>query len=172
MTQSLAVQALVALAPLLVIGTLLAGLRWPARRAMPLGYVFVVAGAAGMWGVEWRAIAASSIQGLIIALSLLYIVFGALLLLSTLTASGAIVTIRSAFTRISPTAGCRPSSSAGCSAVSSKVKTIIPMTYYCLAAGALAFIWIHGPGLNAGTAVLALLLAAGLALVASSRGDR
>jgi lactate permease len=37
-----------------------------------------------------------------IAAGLLYIVFGALLLLATLTASGAMVTIRAGFTRISP----------------------------------------------------------------------
>jgi lactate permease len=36
--------------------------------------------------------------------------------------------------------------------------TIFPMTYYCLLAGALAFIWVSGVGFNLGTIVLAALL--------------
>ena len=95
-------RALAAASPLVVIGVLLVGRRWPATRAMPVGYLTAVAGAALVWGVGAREIAASTIQGLIIAASLLYIVFGALLLLAALTASGAIVTIRAGFTRISP----------------------------------------------------------------------
>jgi lactate permease len=94
--------ALIAAAPLVAIGILLAGLGWPARRAMPVGYLLVVAAGLLVWGIGWREIAASSVQGLIIAASLLYIVFGALLLLATLTASGAMATIRAGFTRTSP----------------------------------------------------------------------
>ena len=43
-------------------------------------------------------------------------------------------------------------------------KTIIVTTYYCLAAGTLALLAIHGLGLNLATAMLALLLA-GLVLL-------
>ena len=49
-----------------------------------------------------RQAAAATVEGVIIAIGLLYIIFGALLLLATLTESGAILTIRSAFTSISP----------------------------------------------------------------------
>jgi lactate permease len=94
--------SLLALAPLIAVGVLLVGLRWPAKWAMPVGYAIVVAIAVGVWGMTPLSVAASSVQGLIIAIGLLYIVFGALLLLATLTASGAMSTIRSAFTRISP----------------------------------------------------------------------
>jgi lactate permease len=38
-------------------------------------------------------------------------------------------------------------------------KTIIPMTYYTLAAGALVYVWIFGLGLNIGTVLLVLVLA-------------
>jgi lactate permease len=38
-------------------------------------------------------------------------------------------------------------------------KTIIPMLYYCALTGAVAFIWINGVGLNAGTVALAVVLA-------------
>ncbi|CAN5586491.1 L-lactate permease [soil metagenome] len=99
---TLPLRALIAAAPLLAIGILLAGFGWPARRAMPVGYLLVVLAGVFVWDIGWLEIAASSVQGLIITASLLYIVFGALLLLSTLTASGAIVTIRAGFTRISP----------------------------------------------------------------------
>ncbi|MEX2581672.1 MAG: L-lactate permease [Gemmatimonadota bacterium] len=94
--------SLLALAPLLVIGVLLVGFRWPAKWAMPVGYVVVVALALGVWGMDLVQIAAASVEGLIIAGGLLYIIFGALLLLATLTASGAIRSIRAAFTRMSP----------------------------------------------------------------------
>jgi lactate permease len=69
---------------------------------MPVGYVIVVAIAMGVWKIDLIEIAAASVEGLIIASGLLYIIFGALLLLATLTASGAMQSIRSAFTRISP----------------------------------------------------------------------
>jgi lactate permease len=100
--ENLGVLSLMALAPLIVVGILLVGFRWPAKRAMPVGYFLVVGLALGVWGMEMVTVAAATIEGLIIATGLLYIIFGALLLLATLTESGAILTIRSAFTRISP----------------------------------------------------------------------
>ncbi len=38
-------------------------------------------------------------------------------------------------------------------------KTIIPTIYYCLAAGAISFVWINGFGVNAGTGLLLVVLA-------------
>ncbi len=99
---NLAVLSLLALSPILTIAVLLVGLRWPAKFAMPIGFVVVIAVAALVWEMDVANIVASSIEGLIIAISLLYIVFGALLLLETLTKSGAMSTIRAGFTSISP----------------------------------------------------------------------
>jgi lactate permease len=99
---NLALLSLLALAPILTVGVLLVGLRWPAKFAMPIGFVVVVAIAALVWDMTENAIAASVIEGLLIAATLLWIIFGALLLLETLTKSGAIATIRSGFTSISP----------------------------------------------------------------------
>ncbi|WP_017570748.1 L-lactate permease [Nocardiopsis halotolerans] len=99
---NLVVLSLLALAPIVLVGVLLVGFRLPAMYAMPVGYVVVVAIAVLFWRTDWIAIAASTLQGLILAIGLLYIIFGALLLLSTLTKSGAIATIRSTFTDISP----------------------------------------------------------------------
>lgn len=99
---NLAVLSLLSVLPLLIVGVLLVGFRWPAKWAMPIGYVVVVLIALLVWGMDLVNIAAATVQGLLIALTLLYIIFGALLLLATLTASGAIRTIRSTFTDISP----------------------------------------------------------------------
>lgn len=99
---NVAILSLMALAPILTIGVLLVGFRWPAIWAMPVGYVVVVVIGVFVWQLSFASIAASTVQGLIIALTILYIVFGALLLLATLSASGAVDTIRSAFTGISP----------------------------------------------------------------------
>ncbi len=99
---SLAALSFFALSPILVVGVLLVGLRWPAKTAMPVGYVVVVAVALFIWEMDIVSVAAASIQGLIIAVTLLYIVFGALLLLQTLFKSGAMATIRAGFTGITP----------------------------------------------------------------------
>ena len=99
---NLAVLSLLALSPILTIGVLLVGLRWPAKWAMPVGFVVVLVVAFFVWEMTPLAIAASSVQGLLLALTLLYIVFGALLLLETLMQGGAMATIRAGFNTISP----------------------------------------------------------------------
>ncbi|PFG40795.1 lactate permease [Georgenia soli] len=98
---NLAVLALLALLPILVVGTLLLWLRWPAKYAMPVGLAVVVVIALTVWKMSWTTIGASVVQGLLIAIGLLWIVFGALLLLETITKSGALQSIRAGFTTIS-----------------------------------------------------------------------
>lgn len=98
---NLGVLSLLALAPILVVAILLVGLRWPAKYAMPLGFVAAALVGALVWGMAPTTILAASIEGLVIAVGLLYIIFGALLLLQTLTQSGALATIRAGFTSIS-----------------------------------------------------------------------
>jgi multicomponent Na+:H+ antiporter subunit A len=74
---NLAVLSLLAFAPIVVIGVLLVGFRWPAKHAMPIGFLVVVGIAFAVWGVDLLTVVASSLQGLVIAGQLLYIVFGA-----------------------------------------------------------------------------------------------
>ncbi len=74
----------------------------PAKRAMAIAYGVTLLIAWGVWKVQFPVIVAASLQGLILAVSLVYIIFGALLLLATLTQSGAVNSIREAFVRISP----------------------------------------------------------------------
>ncbi len=88
--------------PIVVVFTLLVILRWPAIKAMPVSWA--VAGIVGMvfWKMKLIAITAATLQGFFIASTILWIVFGAILLLNTLTASGAITTIRRGFFDITP----------------------------------------------------------------------
>ena len=99
---NLAVAALLALSPILLAGILLIGFRWPAKYAMPIGLIAAALVANFAWQIEWVTIGASVVQGILVAIGLLWIVFGALLLLATITRSGAIETIRSGFIAISP----------------------------------------------------------------------
>ncbi|MGE4553350.1 MAG: L-lactate permease [Desulfovibrionaceae bacterium] len=91
-----------ALTPIVTVFLLLVVLRWPARRAMPVALAVTAALALFVWKVSWTVVAASIAQGLIICASILCIVFSALLLLNTLTASGAIAAIRLGFMHITP----------------------------------------------------------------------
>src|SRR5699024_1131962 len=99
---NLAVAALLALSPILLAGILLIGFRSPANFAVPIGFVAAVLVANFAWKIDWVTIGASVVQGILVAIGLLWIVFGALLLLATSTPSGAIETIRYGFIAISP----------------------------------------------------------------------
>ncbi len=99
--ENIAVLSFLALAPILVIGVLLVGFRWPAIWAMPIGYVIVVIIGLLVWNLSMQSIVASTLQGLVTAVGFIYIILGALLLLATLSESGAVDTIRAGFTDIS-----------------------------------------------------------------------
>ncbi len=94
--------AFLSLLPIVTVGVLLVGLRWPARRAMPASYLVAVALASLVWQVPGVQIAAASVRGIVVACELLFIVFGAILLLNTLEESGALHTIRNSFRDITP----------------------------------------------------------------------
>ena len=94
--------ALIAIIPLAVVFLLLVIWQWPAKRTMPVGLIITILLAIFYWQVDLITVAAASIEGLIIAGKVLYIVLGALLLLFVLVHSGAVTVIRNAFTQISP----------------------------------------------------------------------
>jgi lactate permease len=98
---SLALQAALGVFPILLAGVLLVGFRVPAKWAMPVVYVSAVAVAVGAWQMAWVRVWAASIQGLFLSFDLLFIIFGALLLLKTLEHSGGVATIRRSFHAIS-----------------------------------------------------------------------
>lgn len=94
--------AFLSLLPILTVGIFLVGLRWPASKAMPLTYLVAIGLALFVWKIPGANVAAASVNGLVIAGTLLYIIFGAILLLNTLQESGGLKTIRQGFTDISP----------------------------------------------------------------------
>ncbi|MGD8897073.1 MAG: L-lactate permease [Acidobacteriota bacterium] len=100
MTASVGTQALLSLLPIAVVALLLVILRWPASRAMPVSYLIAAGLALWVWKVPVLQVTAATLKGLIVAGSLLFIIFGAILLLNTLQESGALRTIRHGLTGV------------------------------------------------------------------------
>lgn len=98
---TLLLYSLVALLPLATVCVLLIVARRPAGQVMPIAYLVTVGIALWVWQVPAAQVAAASVQGLVAGIEILYIVFGAILLLNTLRASGAIATIRQSLLGIS-----------------------------------------------------------------------
>lgn len=94
--------AVLAFLPIIVVAVFLVGLKWPASKAMPLSYITAVLLALFVWDVAFPQVAAATVHGLIVAVTLLFIIFGAILLLNTLQESGGLHTIRRGFTDITP----------------------------------------------------------------------
>ena len=92
--------AVLAFAPILSAGVLLIGFKIPAKVVMPIVLVITIIISSFVWGVSGSRVFASSLQGLIITLGILWIIFGAIMLLNTLKYSGAITTIREGFSNI------------------------------------------------------------------------
>lgn len=98
---SIPVLALVALLPILVALVLMVGMRWPSTRAMPLAWLTCVVGALGVWNLPVGYVSALTLQGIVIAIGVLIIVFGAILILYTLQYSGGMETIQYGMQNIS-----------------------------------------------------------------------
>lgn len=95
------IYALVAAAPILLLLIFLVFLKWSAKRSMSITLVLTALLTFFVWGVSKIVIGAAIINGVVIALEILYIVFGALLLLNVLKQSGALARIKESFTTIS-----------------------------------------------------------------------
>ncbi len=91
-----------ALVPIATVFVLLVVLERSAKFSMLVAYVVTVLTALAIWGTDLAKVLGASVNGLVTAVSLLYIVFGAILVLYTLEESGAIRAIRRGFTSISP----------------------------------------------------------------------
>jgi lactate permease len=92
--------ALIAILPLALVFILLVIFKWPASKAMPLAFVVTVSTAYFYWQMPDVRIVAAAIEGVIIAGKILYIIFGALLLLFMLLHSGVVKIIRTHFQAI------------------------------------------------------------------------
>ncbi|MBV0903022.1 L-lactate permease [Haloarcula salina] len=96
-----AAQIGLAVLPLATIAFLMIGRYWSATRAMPVAWLVAIGVGFFGWGMSPRWIAAASINGAITASNILYIVFGAILVLYTLKQTGAFDVINQGFTSIS-----------------------------------------------------------------------
>ena len=93
--------ALVAALPIVAVMVFLVLLRWPAVKAMPVAYFITLVLALTLWKVPLLQVLAATIRGTIITGTVLWIIFGAIVLLFTLRESGALETIRHGFLGVS-----------------------------------------------------------------------
>ena len=92
--------ALLAFTPILLAAIILVGFRVPAIKAMPISFALTAIIALVVWDISIDYIMASVIQGLFITFDILYIIFGAIVLLNLLKYSRALRVIREGFTNI------------------------------------------------------------------------
>ncbi|MBF0658132.1 L-lactate permease [Psychrobacter sp. NG25] len=96
------IYGLLALLPIILCGVFLIGLQWSAKKTMPIILAVTAALALFVWDMTLNRVSSSIIQGLVITVSVLWIIFGAIFLLNTLKHTGAIAVIRAGFTNVSP----------------------------------------------------------------------
>lgn len=96
------VNTLLAMLPIFTVFMLLVVMRLPAKFSMAAAYLVTALLALFVWNAAFNTVAAATVNGVIVSLTVLYIVFGAILLLNTLKESGAIKAIRQGFMDISP----------------------------------------------------------------------
>jgi len=95
------VLAFLSILPIASVAIFLVALRWPASRAMPIAYIVCALLALFIWQVPVAVVAAASVNGIVVAATLIFIIFGAIALLNTLQESGGLHAIRAGFTGIS-----------------------------------------------------------------------
>ncbi|MFC1892635.1 L-lactate permease [Chloroflexota bacterium] len=93
--------AIIATLPIIIVGLLMVVFSWPAKRAMPIGWIAAAIIAAIGWDMPVRWLAAATLGGFINAIDILIIVFGALLILQLLRKSGAINSISQSMASLS-----------------------------------------------------------------------
>ncbi|MBO8168625.1 MAG: L-lactate permease [Thermoanaerobacteraceae bacterium] len=89
--------AFIAFIPILFTVVVMTVFSWPAKRALPLAWVLSVVIAFGVWRMDAQHVFGFSIFGVLKALDVLIIIFGAILILNTLKKSGAMATINNGF---------------------------------------------------------------------------
>jgi len=93
---------LLALAPIAVVFLLMVVLGRSAKLSMGTAWLVTAALALFVWQASGAVVAAATVNGLVTAITVLFIVFSAILLLNTLKESGALLAIRRGFMDVSP----------------------------------------------------------------------
>lgn len=91
---------LIALLPIIIPATLLIGFQYSAKQVMPVTLAITVLLALLVWNTTPQSITVSLVQGLTKAVSILWMIFGAIFLLNALKQTGAIHIIRQSFTEV------------------------------------------------------------------------
>ena len=94
-------QVFTSLVPILSVLLFLVVMRLPATRAMPLSLLATAAVSFWVWQIPGVQLAASILEGWVITFTILVIVFGAIMLLNTLRATGALAVISNGFSGVS-----------------------------------------------------------------------
>jgi len=89
--------AILAFIPILLTIVLMAGFNWGAKKALPLSWLLAVLIALFYWKIDLLNVTAYSFFGVLKALDILIIIFGAILILNTLKISGAMSAINNGF---------------------------------------------------------------------------
>ena len=114
--------ALIASIPILLVIVLMIAFNKPAKIALPNGWVVALLIALFYWRQDMTTTFAWALDGFLEAIGTLVIIFGAILIMNTLKHSGAVTGSSACSTTSTPTAAFRPSSSASCSAPSSRAR--------------------------------------------------
>ena len=94
-------QALLAFLPIFIVILLMTALNFGSRKALPLGWLAAVIVALTYWKMDYRDVFGYSLFGVFKAVDIILIIFGAILILNTLTQSGAMAKINQGFHSIS-----------------------------------------------------------------------
>ncbi len=97
---NLAIQALLASVPIIIVGILMVGFVWPSKKAMPLGYLSALIIGLLAWKMPFKWVIASTLSGVMTTVNILLIVFGAILILKILQSGGAVDTIGASLTGV------------------------------------------------------------------------
>ena len=101
--------AIISFIPILVTIVLMVGFNWPAKRALPLAWVLACIIGVTVWGMpvfstDGTSAVGQTLTGFLSAFEVLVIIFGAILIMNTLSQSGAMAAINGMFKSITPDA--------------------------------------------------------------------
>lgn len=96
--------AIIAFIPIIVTVVLMVAFNWPAKRALPLAWLLSIIIAIAAWKISVTHAIGYTLTGFLGAFEVLVIIFGAILIMNTLSRSGAMSAINRMFTGISPDA--------------------------------------------------------------------
>lgn len=94
--------ALIAFIPIALVIVLMVAFKWPARKAMPLTWLLAFVIAVFVWKLSFTHAVAYTLTGFLGSGELIAIIFGAILIMNTLSRSGAMNTINSLFRNLTP----------------------------------------------------------------------